>query len=62
MFPGGDRCGQEKQFFGMAARRPEGEMESWLKKTSLPMLQADGARAKEHNAELIVRCLQNRKL
>lgn len=32
MLPGGDRYGQEEQFFGMAARRPEEERESWLKK------------------------------
>ena len=56
MLPGGDRYGQEEQFFGMAARRPEEERESWLKKP-LSTLQVDGARAKEHNAELIVRRL-----
>lgn len=36
MLPGGDRYGQEEQFFGMAARRPEEERESWLKKPLSP--------------------------
>lgn len=58
MLPGGDLYEREEAFFVLAANRPLGQVETWLKATGLPVLRLDGARPVEENVERILEKLK----
>ena len=57
MQPGGDLYEKEGRFFDMVAQRPEGDVESWLAGTGLPVIRVDGTKPLERSASTVLRAL-----
>lgn len=49
MLPGGDLHQQEESFFRMAAARPEGMVENWLRTLRCPAIAVDGTKPVQEN-------------
>ena len=54
ILPDGDLYEKEKKFFDMVQKRPEQDVENWLKSTRIPVIQVDGTNAVLHNIEIII--------